>query len=254
MSETTVKDKVVLIIGAGREPGPTLAAAFADQGAIVAVNDLSPVVLDPLVTAAQLRGQRLRAYAADATRGMPLRAMLDEVLDDWGRIDILINNPRVQPNTPILTMDEWDWQRTIEMNLNGPFVVTQLVARMMIEQGRGVILNVVDDIDEASPPASAAYMASQAGLRAFTRTAAHELIAYNIRVYGICPDRALFTTQEPLQPTSYFSASTEGQISQLAVFLCGETDLPLPGQILKPGMSEAWARKHSTPPGSQQEE
>ncbi len=97
MSTAALRDQVVLIIGAGRPPAPALAAALAGQGASIAANDLSPVLLDPLETAITTHGGRIRTYVADATRGMPLHAMLDEVLEDFGNIYILVNNPRVQP-------------------------------------------------------------------------------------------------------------------------------------------------------------
>lgn len=194
---TTLQDTVVLIVGAGREPGPSIARALAAQGAIVALNDLSPVPLDPIVAAIQASGGRANSYVGDATRGMPLRAMIDEVLADWDRIDVLINNPRVQPLTPLMDMDEWDWQRTVEMNLNGPFLVTQLCAKLMREQGEGVVINIIESERYAADgPARAAYAASQAGLLALTRSAAKELMAYNIRVYGLCPDPVMLTNQE----------------------------------------------------------
>ncbi len=187
-----LQDQIVLITGAGRPPAPALALALASQGATIAANDLSPVLLDPLAEEVRGRSGRIQLYIADATRGMPLRAMLDEILEDFGRIDILVNNPRILPETPLLEMDEWDWQRTIEMNLNGPFLVTQLVARLMKEQGRGVILNFVDtDSLALEKPGRAAYAASQQGLLALSQAAARELIAYNIRVHTLCPDETL---------------------------------------------------------------
>ena len=265
---TTLQDKVVLIVGAGREPGPSIARALAAQGAVVALNDLSPVPLDPLVTAIQASGGRANSYVGDATRGMPLRAMLDEVLADWDRIDVLINNPRVQPLTPLMEMDEWDWQRTVEMNLNGPFLVTQLCAKLMREQGEGVVINIIESEQAAAHgPARAAYAASQAGLLALTRSAAKELMAYNIRVYGLCPDPVMLSNQEStiafppgnvstdplptetmstnkvLPPSSVSSSnpapgSSGDALAQMVVFLSSEASRQLPGQILQVGAQE----------------
>lgn len=248
MSEQLLQDKVVLIVGAGREPGPSLALAFAALGAIVAVNDLSPVVLDPLVEAVQAQGGQAGSFVADATRGMPLRAMLDDVLERWGRIDLLVNNPRVQPNSPLMEMDEWDFQRTVEMNLNGPFLVTKLVAQLMREQGQGVILNILEDEARAvEAPGSAAYAASQAGLKALTRKAAQELIAYNIRVYGIQMDQGMPATREEGATTSMMSAGRA--LSQLAVFLCSDAAAGLPGQILQ-ASAQGWADQGRVSPAT----
>jgi NAD(P)-dependent dehydrogenase (short-subunit alcohol dehydrogenase family) len=115
--------------------------------------------------------------------------MLDDVLANWGRIDILINNPRIRPQAPLIDMDEWDWQRAIEMNLNGPFLVSQLVARQMRQQGQGIILNIIDRSALEQPsPGDAAYTAGQAGLLALSTAAAREFLASNIRVHTLCPE------------------------------------------------------------------
>lgn len=237
MIDRILQDQVVLMVGAGRKPAPELAAALADQGAVIAANDLSPVMLDPLAETIRGRNGRVKTYIADATRGMPLRAMLDEVLEDWGRIDILINNPRVQHNTPLLDMDEWDWQRTIEMNLNGPYLVTQLVAKMMKEQGQGTILNLVDNnLSVLESPGRAAYAASQQGLLALSQAAARELIAYNIHVHTLCPDETLLYADPHLfdpqnQPASSDTTLPGSELIRLAVFLCGPEASQLTGQV-----------------------
>lgn len=223
MTEHSLRGRMILMTGAGRWPGPALALAFARQGAIVAANDLSPVLLDPLLSAAQGLPGQIRTYVADATRGMPLRALLEEVHDDLGKIDVLVNNPRIQPDTPLLDMDEWDWQRTVEMNLNGPFLVTKLVARQMRELGSGVILNLVDSTQQSlAAPGRAAYVASQAGLLALSRAAAQELIAYNIRVHTLCPDPDVLHPLDPIDVMTLRAANQHhpGEVlTRLAVFL-----------------------------------
>jgi NAD(P)-dependent dehydrogenase (short-subunit alcohol dehydrogenase family) len=222
MSDSLLHNRVVLIVGAGRPPAPALARAFAAAGAVVAINDLSPIPLDPVAEDVQAQGGQIRSYVADATRGMPLRSMIDDVLADWGRIDILVNNPRIQPNTPLMEIDEWDWQRTVEMNLNGPFLVSQLVSRLMREQGQGVILNIVDtNTEDLEGPGRAAYAASQAGLLAFSQAAARELIAYNIRVHTLCPDRSILAAGEAL--------------ADLAIYLCTPPAAAIPGQVFRSG-------------------
>lgn len=239
MPGSSLQDQIVLIIGAGRKPAPELALALAGQGAVIAANDLSPVLLDPLVEAVSRRGGRIRTYVADATRGMPLRAMLDEIMEHWGRIDILINNPRVQPVASLLTMDEWDWQRTVEMNLNGPFLVMQLVAKIMKEQGRGTILNLVDASQPAvKKPGLAAYVASQQGLLALSQAAAHEFFAYNILVHTLCPDETLLYDDQRLNEAHTTPAESRAsvpgeELTGLAVFLCGQEAAHLTGQVYR---------------------
>jgi NAD(P)-dependent dehydrogenase (short-subunit alcohol dehydrogenase family) len=234
MTPSKLENQTVLIIGAGRWPGPSLALAFANEGANVAINDLSPILLDPVCEAAEPLPGKIKSYVADATRGMPLRAMLDEVIEDWGKIDILINNPRILPETPIIEMDEWDWQRTVEMNLNGPFLVSKLVAREMREKGHGMIFNIIDTTEAIHEPGRAAYAASQSGLWAFSQAAAQELIAYNIHVYSLCPDReVLHTSRIPSELVAALLRNPQElqeAVARTAVSLCNQAPANPPGQ------------------------
>lgn len=225
-----LSESIAMIVGAGRAPAQPLALALAQHGVSVAVNDLSPTLLDPLVDAAAGLPGRMRAYPADATRGMPLRAMIDEILDDWGAIDVLINNPRIQPAVPLIDMDEWDWQRTVEMNLSGPFMTMQLVARLMREQGNGVIINIIDaNRERLDAPGASAYAATQSGLHQLSRRAAEEFLAYNIRVYTLCLEgAAMFDRQGSAQADG--AVRTGGLLAQLAVFLSSPAAASLPGR------------------------
>ncbi|MBE0698982.1 MAG: SDR family NAD(P)-dependent oxidoreductase [Anaerolineaceae bacterium] len=216
INNSYLKNRVILMIGAGRYPGPGIALALASLGATVATNDLSPILLDPLHEAALSLSGTIKTYVADATKGMPLRAMLDEVMEDWGRIDVLINNPRVLPIVPLLDMDEWDWQRTMDMNLNGPFLVSKLVSRFMFEQGQGTIINIVDASEAINQTGSAAYAASQTGLLALSKAAARELIAYNIRVYTLCPDRNLLHNSQNTSESVSSILPKQAENSELA--------------------------------------
>jgi NAD(P)-dependent dehydrogenase (short-subunit alcohol dehydrogenase family) len=218
MSGASLQGRVVLLYGAGRAPGPAIALALAARGATVAANDLSPILLDPLVEAARNLPGQVRSYVADAARGMPMRALLDEILEDYGQIDVLINNPRVQPETPLLDMDEWDWQRTIEMNLHGPFLLTQRTARLMREQGGGLILNITGGDDQPARSGRAAYRASQQALRALSLAAADELMAYNIRVITLCPDETAFPSPGEKDGGEVGGASS--LLAKFAAYLC----------------------------------
>lgn len=127
------KDKVVLVTGAGKGTGRSVALAFAQQEAILAVNDISPVNLDQTILEVQAKGARVADYVFDVSKKMPVVAMINQVVEDWGRIDILINCASVDPGGSILELDEWDWHRTIDVNLTSVFLTTQAVANMMID-------------------------------------------------------------------------------------------------------------------------
>lgn len=160
MSELT--DKIVLVTGAGKGTGRAIAEAFAARGALVAANDVTPVNLDETVARIQTAGGRVKAYVADIAKKMPVQTLVNAVQDEWGRIDILVNCAEVEPRATLLEMDDWDWQRTLDVNLG---------ARAK------------------APEKRAAYLASKAGLVALTEQAAGEFAADNIRVYLVAPGK-----------------------------------------------------------------
>ena len=183
-----LKGKVVLVTGAGRGLGRELAVAFADQGAIVAANDLTPVNLDVTLKLIHERGGKVKDYLFDVAIRMQAQAMLDEIVDDLGRLDIVVNHATVRPRASILDMDEWDWRRTIDVNLSGPFFLIQAAGKIMERQGGGVVVNIGEaDVNLDGLTEHAAYHASKIGLAGLTRQAGNELGKKNINVHLVCP-------------------------------------------------------------------
>jgi len=182
------QDKVVLVTGAGRGIGRAIAEAFARYGARVAANDVTPINLDETVRRITAAGGKCKDYVHDVAMKMPVQAMIEEIRDDWERIDILINNAGVEPHASILDLDEWDWRRTIDVNLSGPFFTLQSVGRVMRESGGGVIVNIASIAGRAGGLRDrSAYVASKMGLIGLTREAAREFAPYHIRVNAVCP-------------------------------------------------------------------
>ena len=182
---TDFEGKVVLITGAGKGSGHRLAEAFAQHGAIIAANDISPINVESVVAEINADGGNARAYIDDVAKKVGAQALVKAVEDDFGRIDILVNHAAVEPHAPLLEMDEWDWHRTLDVNLTGAFLMTQSVGRMMREGDGGVIINLVTVAGSDESPLRAAFLASMAGLEALSQQAARELALYGVRVHTV---------------------------------------------------------------------
>jgi 3-oxoacyl-[acyl-carrier protein] reductase len=179
-----LKEKVVLITGAGKGSGRILAQAFAEHGSLVAANDISPINVEEVVNQITAKGGRAKAYIEDVAKKVGAQHIINQVEDDFGRIDILINHATVEPRVPLLDMDEWDWHRTLDVNLTGAFLMTQSVGRVMRAQDSGVIINLITGSNQYEN-AEAAFVASMNGLDGLTRQAAREFAPYGIKVYSV---------------------------------------------------------------------
>jgi NAD(P)-dependent dehydrogenase (short-subunit alcohol dehydrogenase family) len=185
-----LKDKVILITGAGKGSGRTLAKSLAERGAIIAANDISPINVEEVIDEISKQGGRAKAYIEDVAKKMGVQHLIKQVEDEFGRIDVLINHASVEPHNPLLDMDEWDWHRVLDVNLTGSFLMTQSAGRVMREKGSGVIINLIavnqDTVKNDAPPqGESAFVASMNGLDGFTRQAADELRPYGIHVHAV---------------------------------------------------------------------
>src|ERR1700690_4668801 len=169
-----LEGKIVLITGAGKGNGRALAEALSKRGASIAANDISPVNLDDLVNQS---GGKIKAYIEDVAKKVGVQTIIKQVEDDFGQIDILINHAAVEPASPLLDMDEWDWHRVLDVNLTGAFLAMQSAGRVMRGQGSGGIINIITAGESQTGQAGskAAYLASMVGLLGLTRSAAAEL-------------------------------------------------------------------------------
>ena len=159
------QNQVVLVTGAGRGIGKAIALAFAREGANVAVNDINPDSCEATANEINAFGGEAAAFHADVANKLAVQSMLIDLEDRWGRVDVLINNAGVEPHKPIVQLDEWDWNRTIDVNLKGAFICSQSVGRMMIKQGGGAIVNIASIAGRAAGLRDrSAYVASKTGL------------------------------------------------------------------------------------------
>ncbi len=179
-----LKDKVVLITGAGRGNGRKLAEELARRGAIVALNDISPINVEEVEAGIRAEGGQAKSFIEDVAKKVGAQMLVKEVEDAFGRIDILINHAAVEPHTPLLDMDEWDWHRTLDVNLTGTFLMTQSVGRVMRAKGSGVIVCLGAGAGETSKEAGA-YLTSKAAVSEFAHQADRELSRHGVQVHAV---------------------------------------------------------------------
>ncbi|MEI7848080.1 MAG: 3-oxoacyl-ACP reductase family protein [Chloroflexota bacterium] len=180
--------QVVLVTGAGRGLGLEIGRAFAASGARVIFNYLSSrETAEKAVQEILDNGGQALACQADVSNAQDVERLFSTVQSAFGQLDVLINNAGTYPTTPLLDLKPEDWDAVITSNLRSTFLCTQAAARMMKTQSGGAIINIASI--EGSFPADqhAHYAAAKAGVIHFTKTAAHELGAYNIRVNAVSP-------------------------------------------------------------------
>lgn len=179
-------DPVILITGAGLVQGKRAALALAHPGARLALNDLNPTSLDELQALAEARGAYAQTYLEDITKSMPVRVLVDQVITDYGRIDAVVNCTAAMPRQPLLRLDEWDWHRSLDVNLTSTYLLLQAVAASMQAQGGGRLIACGAALPgQEDLEAGAAYLAGKAGLMAFVQAAAKELEPAGIQIFGI---------------------------------------------------------------------
>jgi 3-oxoacyl-[acyl-carrier protein] reductase len=243
---TQLSNHVAIVTGAGQGIGAAIAQALAEAGAFVTVNDLNPDRAEKTAESINQSDGQALAVAGDVSNKFQCVNIIETTRDRWGRLDILVNNAGIQPRTPILKIDEWEWNRCLEVNLKSVFFMSQLCGRVMADENGetgGVIVNIAATAGAVTAwPNRSAYGAASAGVVGFARECAREFAQYNIRVNTILAGLidTPMTTQalkdEALQTAvSANPLQTMGQpqdVAQAVLYLCGENGRYLTGTTL----------------------
>ncbi len=177
--------QVALVTGAARGIGRAIALRLAGDGATVVCAD----VLDAEETVEMVgaAGGQAEAVALDVTDGGSVEAVVKGVHERHGRLDILVNNAGITRDQLLIRMKAEEWRQVLAINLDGPFAVTQPVARLMMRQRSGRIVNVASVVGLMGNAGQANYAASKAGLVGFTKSLARELGPRNVTVNAVAP-------------------------------------------------------------------
>jgi 3-oxoacyl-[acyl-carrier protein] reductase len=180
--------KVALVTGASRGIGKGIALALASEGAQVAVNYASSSAAAEAVVAeiTEVGGQAI-ALKADVSQETEVEALFKQVMDSWGRIDVLVNNAGITRDTLLMRMKTPDWQAVINLNLTGVFLCSRAVSKIMLKQRSGRIINIASVVGEMGNPGQANYSAAKGGVIALTKTTAKELASRGVTVNAVAP-------------------------------------------------------------------
>lgn len=180
--------RTVLVTGASRGIGAATAVACAAAGADVAVGYLDTADgAAATVAAVEERGRKAEAFRADVTDPDQVAAMVAGAEERFGRIDGLVNNAGIMPETPGLEMSIEEWRRVVDVDLTGAFLCSRAVAPAMVEEGRGAIVMVSSRLGQIGFPGVVHYSAAKAGVLGLTKALAKEWGPKGIRVNAVAP-------------------------------------------------------------------
>jgi glucose 1-dehydrogenase len=183
-----LQDKVVIVTGGSRSIGRAIALGCAAEGAKVVVNyRTNEREAEHVVEAVRALGGCAVSQQGDVSRGADARALVARAVAEFGRLDVLVNNAGVLRRTPVLDIEEEEWDLILSVDLKGPFLCAQAAARQMVAQGSGSIVNISSVNEERPGPGLAHYSSAKGGLRMLTRQLALELAPHGVRVNSVAP-------------------------------------------------------------------
>ena len=236
-----LKGQNIVITGAARGIGLSIATAFAEAGANVFILDLMEPQVSQATATLQERGLSAYGYTGNVTDSAIIEAVFADIISSHGRIDVLINNAGITKDNLILRMKEEEWDAVISVNLKGTYVCTQKVFKYMMKQRSGSIINIASVIGLMGNAGQANYAASKGGIIAFTKSCAKEFGSRNIRVNAIAPGfivtEMTATLPQDVQD-SYAKAIPLGkmgdpaEVAKLCMFLASNMSEYITGQTI----------------------
>lgn len=238
-----LEGKTVLITGASRGIGKAIALKFAAEGANIAMTNIADddefrAVYDEC----EKLGVKVKRYVSNVADYNDSQNVAEEVVKDFGSIDVLVNNAGITKDTLLMIMTEEQWDRVLEINLKGVFNLTRAVIKPMMKQRKGSIINMSSVVGVSGNAGQSNYSASKAGMIGFTKSVARELGARNIRCNAIAPGFIItemtdklkdevkkeWITKIPLK-----RGGTPDDVANTALFLASDMSDYISGQVIQ---------------------
>ncbi|MDR2976586.1 MAG: gluconate 5-dehydrogenase [Streptococcaceae bacterium] len=199
MGNFSLEGKIALVTGATYGIGFALATAFAAAGATIVFNDRNQENVDKGLTNYKEAGIDAHGFVCDVTDEEAVGKMITQIEEEMGSIDILVNNAGIIKRIPMIEMSAQDFRQVIDIDLNGPFIMSKAVIPGMIKKGGGKIINICSMMSELGRETVSAYAAAKGGLKMLTRNIASEYGEYNIQCNGIGPGYIATPQTAPLR-------------------------------------------------------
>ena len=237
-----LKDKITIITGGTQGIGYAMAERFVQEGAKVIVTSRDPVRAEEAAARLTIDGGRAVGMGVQVTDRSSVAGMIDNVVETYGGIDILVNNAALTKDTLLMRMKQEAWDEVIQVNLGAVFVCTQGVMRTMMRQRAGRIINLTSIVGIIGNAGQANYAASKAGIIGFTKSVARELGSRSITVNAVAPgfiETSMTDVLPEANRKAFVDATPLGRpgqtedVSGLVAFLASEDASFITGQVIQ---------------------
>ena len=242
MSQTiSISGQTALVTGGGRGIGKAIALSIAEAGAEVVVNySNSAKAAEEVVSSIRTAGGKAYALKANVSSAEEVEKLINKIIETSGRIDILVNNAGITRDNLLIRMKDQDWQSVINLNLTGVFLCSRSVAKIMLKQKSGRIINITSVVGIMGNAGQANYAAAKAGVIGLTRSTAKELASRGITVNAVSPGfietdmtRGL-DMEKILKLIPLKKLGTKEQVAGTVRFLaCDPSAIYITGQVLQ---------------------
>ncbi len=233
--------RVAVVTGGGRGIGFAIARSLAEDGASVVVSGRDSGRLDSAIKDIEGTGAAALAVVADAGRREDVDRLVEATRERFGRIDVLVNNAGITRDQLLVRMKDDDWDRVMDTNLRGVFLMTRAAAKIMMRQKAGRIITIASAAGSMGNAGQVNYSAAKAGVIGLTKAAARELAHWNILVNAVAPGlietdmtaalpaeaREALLAQVPLK-----RSGTAREVAEVVRFLCGDGASYITGQVI----------------------